>query len=602
MPETDINFAKIAANPTPNTWSQAYNAGKLFAVLSLEKQTEETLEEADEEKIEEKDFLPILGKGILDTLENEYFTLEAKELDPIKNAILITAHKIPDNVKASFVITALVKNVLYVFILGSGRIYLKRGESFGPILQLTADEKTSIKAASGFVQENDTIILETKQFSEIIPVEKLTSVIDNLPPNEIVETLAPTIHAHEQGGAAAIVVNFKSVSLEQSSEASTETTEEDKTMEEVGTKETPVETVPHRPNAALGNIVLFFKQLLRKVPLKKPGRLNHSKKMYLAIVVIIVIVLIVSISLAIKKQNEAKVKAMFDSVYPQAQKKYEEGQSLADLNQNLARDSFTSSKKTIDDSLSNFEKNSNEQKQLLSLLAKVNTEIAKTSGVNAVLAKPVGSDKSDFLKFVSGVKALAFGQDGDTVYSVDKDGVYKTTKGKENTKQIIKNDGDFKNPAGVAPYLSNIYVLDKAKGGIIKFVGGSEGFGKANYFTDTQPDLSTAKSIAIDGSIWILLSDGIVLKYTKGKAETFSAMGLDSPLSSPTKIYTNTDLNNVYVLDNGNSRIVVFDKSGNYKSQYSSSVLGPAKELEVLESDKKIYALSGGKIYEIDVK
>jgi hypothetical protein len=101
MPESDISFAKIAANPTQTTWSQAYNAGKLFAVLSLEKKTNEnpSVEPTDEEaegKIDEKDFLAILGKSILDTLENEYFTLEAKALDPIKNAILITGNEVFD--------------------------------------------------------------------------------------------------------------------------------------------------------------------------------------------------------------------------------------------------------------------------------------------------------------------------------------------------------------------------------------------------------------------------------------------------------------------------------------------------------------------------
>jgi hypothetical protein len=609
MPESDISFAKIAANPTPTTWSQAYNAGKLFAVLSLEKKTDENpsvepTAEEEEGKIDDKDFLAILGKSILDTLENEYFTLEAKALDPIKNAILITAHKIPDDVKASFVITALVKNALYVFILGSGRVYLKRDTTFGPILQLTADEETPIKAASGFVQEEDVIILETKQFSDIIPAEKLTSVIDNLPPNEIVETLAPTIHGHEQGGAAAVVISFKNVSAEAPSETSSEDkedVEEDKTLEE-GVEEAPIKTTVSKPNAILGNITAFLGQLFGNVKLKRQGGLNHSKKMYLSIAVIIVIVLVTSIFLAIKKQNEAKVKAMFDGVYPQALKKYEEGQSLVDLNQNLARDSFNSSKKVINDNIAKFAKDSKEQKQLQDLLSKVDKAVGVTSGINTVEAKEVETDKSDFLKFVTSSKAIAFGQDKENIYSVDKDGVYSVVKGKENTKQIIKNDGDFKNPAGVSPYLSNIYVLDKTKGGVVKFVGGSDGFGKAKYFTDSEPDLSSAKSIAIDGSIWILLSDGTVLKYTKGKADAFDLTGLDSPLSSPSKIYANTDLNNVYVLDNGNSRIVVLDKTGNYKEQYSSTVLSSAKELDILESDKKILVLSSGKIYQIDLK
>ena len=59
-----MTFAKIVANPSAFSWSQVYSAGKLFAVISLEAQ-EETLE---------KDFLNVLGKEILNTLEQEFFT------------------------------------------------------------------------------------------------------------------------------------------------------------------------------------------------------------------------------------------------------------------------------------------------------------------------------------------------------------------------------------------------------------------------------------------------------------------------------------------------------------------------------------------------
>ncbi len=597
MSESTLDFAKIAANPTPTTWSQAYNAGNLYAVLSLEKEEEKE----EEKKIEEKDFLAILGKGILDTLESEYFALESKDLDSIKNAILITAHKIPEEIKSSFVITAVVKNILYIFILGGGKIYLKRDANFGLILNSTGEEKTTIKAASGYVKKDDVIVLETKQFSDIIPSEKMASTLDSLSPNEVVESLAPTVHGHEQGGAAAIIINFKEELLKETTNIKQEEEKEneDKTIEEEIIEEAPIKTTA-LANSFFGNITQFFSGLFSKLKFKKSS-LNHSKKMYLFIAIIILIVLIFSIFLAIKKQNEAKVKAMFDGVYPQAVKKYDEGQSLVDLNQNIARDNFMSSKKILEENLDKFDKNSNEQKQLLELLTKVENAINLTSGVNSVEAKEIETDESEFLKFVLSSKAIAFGQNDETIYSIDEDGVYSTAKGKDNTKEVIENDNIWENPMGVVPYLSNIYVLDKTKGGVIKFVGGQVGFGKANYFTDAEPDLSDAKSIAIDGSIWILLSDGTVLKYTRGKSDGFSLTGLDSLLSNPTKIYTDSKMDNVYVLDNGNSRIIVFDKEGSYKEQYSAKILSDAKELEILEKDKKILILSSDKVYEINI-
>ena len=92
-----------------------------------------------------------------------------------------------------------------------------------------------------------------------------------------------------------------------------------------------------------------------------------------------VLVLILTVIFAISAQNNAKRQAAFNQVYPQAQKKYDEGQSLVDLNKNLARDSFIASKKILEENKSKFPKNSKEEKQILDLLTKVNKEIESNS-------------------------------------------------------------------------------------------------------------------------------------------------------------------------------------------------------------------------------
>jgi hypothetical protein len=172
-----------------------------------------------------------------------------------------------------------------------------------------------------------------------------------------------------------------------------------------------------------------------------------------------------------------------------------------------------------------------------------------------------------------------------------------------NKKTLIKNDNDWQKAGGLSIYFGNIYVLDKKQNQILKFVQTDSGFSKTNYFPkDTTPDFSKAVSLAIDSSVYVLSSNGTVAKYTKGNADNFSLTGLDKPLSNPTGIITNINDNNIYILDDGNSRIVVFDKTGNYKSQYQATIIKGAKDFEVLEKDKKIYILSGGKIYEIDLK
>jgi hypothetical protein len=322
----------------------------------------------------------------------------------------------------------------------------------------------------------------------------------------------------------------------------------------------------------------------------------------LTIVVIILIVFVASIIFAMNKQQNEKVQAAFQSIYPGASKKYSDGQSLAGLNQNLARDSFTQAKQILENGKDKLPKTSKEEKQILDLLAKVDNALNQYSGVTASTVKVVDINTSPLLLAETKNDGLYFTEDTSHLYGVTQTQVFSLDTDGSNKKTLIKNDNDWQQPGGLSTYNGNVYVLDKKQNQILKFVQTDSGFSNANYFTNAQPDLSKAVSMAIDSDVYILFSDGAVAKYTKGTADSFSLTGLDTPLSKPTGIITNATDDNIYILDNGNSRIVVFDKTGNYKSQYQATVIKTAKDFEVLEKDKKVYVLSSGKVYEIDLK
>jgi len=598
MPETNVTFAKIVANPTAYSWSQAYNAGKLFAVLSLER---------NEENLEEKDGLNLLGKEILDNLEQEYFTLETKDLDSIKNAVLVTSKKIPEDVFCSFVICAIVNNLLYAFILGKGKVDVKREEKLGIILHVEEGLPSSVKAASGFLQNDDIIILQTKQFSDIVSTDTLAASLDHQPPSEIAETLAPKIHVNEkeQSGAAAIVLSYKgSKQAEEVLESGEKEKAEDEIIQPEEKGEIPQAAVEVTSTGLFSKLSNPLSLVLEKLKLPKMEDLNHSKKLLLTVVIIIAVVLTASIILAVKKQNDTKTQMLFNQIYAPAQKKYDEGQNLLGLNQNLAHDSFTASQKILEDGKSKFSAKSKEEQQILTLLQKVNLVLSSSSGINLIKAQSVDSKVSNILSAeIKNSGASYVTQDDKNIYFVDSNGISSLAKSGVNSKVIIKNSELPKNIGGLGIYFGNIYVLDKNGKQINKFVQTSSGFGQANYFASgTSPDLSNATSIAIDGSIWILFKDGTIEKFTKGKADTFSITGLDKVFSNPTRIYTTVDFNNIYILDNGNSRIVVLDKNGSYKAQYQADILKNATDFEVLETDKKTYILSSGKVYEIDLK
>jgi hypothetical protein len=588
MADRNLLFSNIVSTPTLNSWAQAYNAGKLFAVLSL---TGDIKEEAPDDES-----LGAIGKKLLNTLEQEFFTLEAKDLNSIKTAVEATITKVPDNIETSFVIAAIINNIAYLFVLNKGKINLKREDRIGTIID-GANDSNKLKASSGFLKDKDILILQTDQFTNLVSNDRLSSSLDHQPPNEISETLAPFVHEAQEGGAAAIIIEYKEEKI----------TEEEKQIEEPDEKEEfePVKEKlleeeekeqEEKQNEEDEKKTPFFYSIKEKI--KFPIlRVNHAKKIYLTIAVVILIVLASSIFMAYKNQQDTRLKAIYNQYYPEAEKKFQEGEALIELNQGLARDNFTAAKNLLNTAKDKLPNDSSQEKSVAELLAKVETGIKNTSGIATSNAKEADSGNSILLAFEKNNKANYFYVYEKDVYYIDSKGVSKNDG--ISTKTIIKNDNAWDNIGGFGIYFGNVYVLDK-QNGIIKFASGS--YAKSDYFSGTAPNLTKANALAIDGSIWVLFSNGDIKKYTKGKEDSFKVTGLDSKFSNATRIYTDIDSDNVYILDNGNRRIVVLGKNGSYKAQYQSEIIKGASDFDVKEGDKKIYVLSSGKIFEINLK
>jgi len=106
----------------------------------------------------------------------------------------------------------------------------------------------------------------------------------------------------------------------------------------------------------------------------------------------------------------------------------------------------------------------------------------------------------------------------------------------------------------------------------------------------------------VDGSVWVLFSDGTIVKYTQGKKDAFQVIGLDQPFGEAVKIFTSPEVEHLYILDRANTRVVVVDKSGEYAAQYQWSGIAGVKDLVVSETLKKIFFLTGEKVFSLDLK
>ncbi|MBI2430761.1 MAG: hypothetical protein HYV39_01960 [Candidatus Levybacteria bacterium] len=562
MENKKLTFATIVATPTASSWSQAYTAGNLFAAFSL-RQNSVVSEDKNEES------LAAIGKDVINTLEAEYFTIEAKNLDSIKQAVEIAVKSVleKETITLSASFASIIDNVLYLVVIGGAKVYIKRDDSLGLLLQSEEIQKTS--SASGFLRDLDTVIIQTAQFNSIVPKEKLKTAIDHNTPSEIAERLSPFVHEQEEGGAAALVISYKEPIIEVLDEK-----EEKKFFDKL-----PKSTD------------LIFQVLI--------VRLSNKRKIFFAAAVLLTLLLIGSILFVSKRKEDAKNEILFQEVFTAAQKKYEEGQSLISLNKNLARDDFWEAKKILAENKNKFKKNSKHEKELLELSKKVETSLVAASSVNIIPAKPVGKESSILLATSIDNTPISITQDEKNVYGITSDVVFTVDKKSKNKKTIIPNKDYWDDVGGLGVYFGNIYVLDKRAGQIFKFTGSE--FNKSNYLVGGMQDFSNVQSITIDGSVFVLFNDGVIKKFIRGRQEDFGTKELDKPLKNPSLIFTDAETNNLYILDKGNSRIVVLNKSGVYQTQYQADVLKDAKEFDVKEKDKKIFVLSGGKLWQIDL-
>lgn len=176
-----------------------------------------------------------------------------------------------------------------------------------------------------------------------------------------------------------------------------------------------------------------------------------------------------------------------------------------------------------------------------------------------------------------------------------------TTKVVEELK-TANDDSLWEEANALAVYSSNIYLLGSESGEVWKHTSQENIYSKGSTYADTRNvSLRGAVDMAVDGNIYILQNDGLVLKFVKGAWEQdFTVRNIPAPdnqILIPAQIVTSEDTNNIFVLDKKANRIVKFDKSGEYVNQYVFD--GITIERFVVNAKlQKIWALSGGKIYE----
>lgn len=172
---------------------------------------------------------------------------------------------------------------------------------------------------------------------------------------------------------------------------------------------------------------------------------------------------------------------------------------------------------------------------------------------------------------------------------------------KENNT-LSTADISFPNPSGTIQdlfvYNQRLYALDRVNKAIYRHNKTQSGYDKGTVWNkDGSDNLATAVAMAIDGDMFVLTDTGIV-KFAAGSQQAFEITGLDPALDHPTAIWTYNDVNNIYILEPKNKRLIVLNKTGKLLSQYTAKEWQNPTDMVIDEAKKTAYIIDQNKIYQ----
>ncbi len=509
----------------------------------------------------------------------------------------------------------LIEDVFYLLTLGEGEIYLKRDDKIEKII-------TGNNSASGYTKDKDFFIFASKNFSLLIDKEELNRQLNNRSPKEIVEDLAPLLKEKEDAGAIAVFVQF---SQEKEPE------EEEKFLED-GKEAT------YEPRAS-------FTDKLKEFLFSFQKRLSHyqtitpqKKKLTLVAAAALFLILLWSVGFGYQRRVQSELTKKVKSYEEKINQKLNEAADLSTINLQRslvllsdAKNDLVELKKIVG------KKEIKEIKELAKLISTKEKEIVKkeekkyeefydltliikeAQGVKMFLDKEalavLNSDAGEAYvlsltkkstRMVGGKeikKATLIATYNNEIFFYQKEkGIFKIGKD-DKINLVIKKDDDWGELVDFWIYNGNLYLLDKAKDEIYKYLVAEGGYSnKTSYFKSGQSiDLAESNSIAIDSSLYICTNNNIY-KYTAGGRDEFKIDLPEKDGRSFTKVFTDKNSNKIYLWEKSKGRIYILSKDGEYERQIDSSIFSKASDFVVLESEKNIYTLVKDKIYKVTLE
>ncbi|NCO05094.1 MAG: hypothetical protein GW939_03025 [Candidatus Magasanikbacteria bacterium] len=220
-----------------------------------------------------------------------------------------------------------------------------------------------------------------------------------------------------------------------------------------------------------------------------------------------------------------------------------------------------------------------------------------------VINKLTGTSSELSHETISSLRLATTPKENDAITFIYDDArlaTYTTQTNAITTAEIGFPDTDPRIGA-ISIYNQRLYSVNTRANTIIRHGKTASGFDKGTPWLQDSADLSQARSIAIDGDMYVL-TDSTVLKFSAGTQQNFSVSGLIPRLENPTVLWTYNDVNYIYILEPTNKRVIVLTKEGKLVNQYTSINWNNPTGMIVDDERGEIYVLDGNIVYSFTIK
>jgi hypothetical protein len=156
---------------------------------------------------------------------------------------------------------------------------------------------------------------------------------------------------------------------------------------------------------------------------------------------------------------------------------------------------------------------------------------------------------------------------------------------------------ELRTPTKLRVYADRLYLADAGANQIYRYARGNFATPPERWFgPQTQSNLDSLRSMAIDGDIWLLYEQGLLLRYRTGDQMQFSLETSFGQIQDPVDLAVGDQGNSmIYIADSTAERILVFNKEGGYERQLRApegDILRNLRSISVDEVAGTMYILT----------